>query len=122
MALKLSLKKSTFPVEIEGFKFEVDLSDGRARDFEEKMVAFLKSTSELSEAPDSEERFAILLEDVFDELLGAGAYEKLYDYAKRLDLLAELLEELVLGLLSKLPGRSELVNAIQTAKQANVSD
>ena len=38
MALKLNLKKSIFPVEIGDFKFEVDLSDDKAKDFEEKIL------------------------------------------------------------------------------------
>ena len=118
MALKLSLKKSIFPVEIGEFKFEVDLSDDKTKDFEEKMTTFLKGIHELSELAENEERFAGLLRDIFDELLGTGAYEKLYGYAKRLDLLTELLEDLVLTLASKLPGRSVLVDEIKAAKQA----
>ena len=114
MALKLSLKKSIFPVEIGKFKFEVDLSDDKAKDFEEKMTTFLKEINDLS--PENEDKFATLLKNVFDELLGTGAYEKLYDYTKRVDLLAELLEELILALISKLPGRSALVEAIKVAK------
>lgn len=119
MALKLNLKKSVFPVEIGEFKFEVDLSDHQSRQLEEKMTAFLKGIHELSEVSDNEQQFASLLANVFDELLGAGAYEKLYHHAQRLDLLAELLEELILALVAKLPGRFELVKAIQTAKQAD---
>jgi len=121
MALKLSLKKSIFPVEIGDFKFEVDLSDDRAKGLEEKMTAFLKGINELAGAPEHEAEFAALLEGVFDELLGSGAYEKLYEYAKRVDVLAELLEALVLALVSKLPGRSALVDAIQAAKQTDAS-
>lgn len=119
MALKLSLKKSIFPVEIGEFNFEVDLSDDKAKDFEEKMTTFLNGIKELKGAPASEDKFAELLKDVFDELLGVGAYEKLYGYAKRTDLLAELLENLVLALVSNLPGRSAMVKAIQTTKQAD---
>ena len=118
MALKLSLKKSIFPVEIGEFKFEVDLSDDKAKDLEEKVSAFLKGINDLAGNPENEEKFTELLKNVFDELLGEGAYEKLYDYAKRVDLLAELLEELVLALVSKLPGRSALIDAIKATKQA----
>ena len=114
MALKLSLKKSIFPVEIGEFKFEVDLSDDKSKDFEAKMTTFLKEINDLS--PENKDKFATLLKNVFDELLGVDAYEKLYGYTKRVDILAELLEELILALVSKLPGRSALVEAIKVAK------
>lgn len=119
MALKLSLKKSIFPVEIGTFKFEVDLSDDKAKDLEEKVTTFLKGINELTGTPENEEKVATLLKNVFNELLGEGAYEKLYDYTKRVDLLAELLEELVLALVSKLPGRSAFIEAVKATKQAD---
>lgn len=119
MALKLSLKKSVFPVEIGTFKFEVDLSDDKAKELEEKVTTFLKGISDLAGSSENEEEFAALLAHVFDALLGEGAYEKLYGYAKRVDLLAELLEELILALVSKLPGRLALVDAVKATKQAD---
>lgn len=122
MALKLSLKKSIFPVEIGEFKFEVDLSDDKTEAFEEKVTVFLAGINQLSEAPDNETKFAELLQNVFDGLLGAGAYEKLYSYAKRNDILAELLEELVLALVAKLPGRQGLIDSIKAAKMAELAN
>ena len=104
MALKLNLKKSTFPVEIGEFKFEVDLSDHKAKKLEKSMTAFLKEVKGLSENPDDQDRFEELLKGLFDELLGKGAYKKLYNHTKRVDLLADLLGELIQRLASKLPG------------------
>jgi len=121
MAIKLSLKKSIIPVEIGDFKFEVDLSDGKTKGFEEKMLNFLKGIKEYSQASDSKKELEILLKDIFDELLGIGAYEMLYNYAQRTDILAELLNELVLELVNKLPGRTELVNEIRAKKQMTES-
>ena len=118
MALKLTLKKSIFPVEIGEFKFEVDLSDDKTEAFEEKVTTFLTGINQLAETPGEESKFAKLLQNVFDGLLGAGAYDKLYSYAKRNDILAELLEELVLALVAKLPGRQSLIDGIKTAKMA----
>ena len=119
MALKLNLKRSIFPVEIGDFKFEVDLSDDKAKDFEAKMTAFLAELNELSDTSENEDKIVTLLKDVFNELLGEGAYDQLYDYTKRVDLLAELLEELILSLVSKLPGRSALIEALRTARQTD---
>ena len=116
MALKLNLKKSLFPVEIGEFKFEVDLSDDKTTEFEEKVTTFLTEITDLQATPENEAKFAELLQTVFDGLLGTGAYEQLYNYAKRTDILAELLEELVLALISKLPGRSAITEEIKAAK------
>jgi len=117
MALKLSLKKSVFPVEIGEFKFEVDLADDKVKVLEEKTILFLKEVKEFAKNPEKKEKFEELLQDLFDELLGKGAYKKLYNYTKRVDILAELLGELVLGLTSKLPGREGLANALLASKQ-----
>lgn len=117
MAIKLNLKKSIIPVEIGDFKFEVDLSDEKANAFEEAIIKFLKGIKELSNEAKNESKLGDLLEDAFDELLGEGAFEKLYGYAKRLDSLAELFNELILELVSKLPGRSELIHEIRSKKQ-----
>jgi len=122
MALKLNLKKSIFPVEIGEFKFEVDLSDDKTDAFEEKVTTFLTGINQLTDAPDNETKFAELLQNVFDGLLGAGAYNQLYNYAKRNDILAELLEELVLALVAKLPGRQGLIDGIKSVKMADLTN
>jgi len=117
MALKLNLKKSIFPIKIGDFKFEVDLSSDKTTELEAKIVKFLKGIEELPETPENEEKFAELLETVYDELLGAGSYKKLYDHAKQVELLANLFEELVLTILSKLSENQDLSNAIQEMNQ-----
>jgi len=122
MALKLTLKKSIFPVEIGEFKFEVDLSDDKTEAFEEKVTIFLTGINKLAETSGDESKFAELLQNVFDGLLGAGAYDKLYNHAKRNDILAELLEELVLALVAKLPGRQGLIDGIKAAKMAELTN
>jgi len=122
MALKLNLKKSIFPVEIGEFKFEVDLSDDKTEAFEEKVTTFLTGINQLAETPDNEMKFAELLQNVFDGLLGTGAYDHLYGYAKRNDILAELLEELVLALVAKLPGRQGLIDGIKAAKMVELTN
>ena len=116
MALKLTLKKSIFPIEIGEFKFEVDLSDDKTEAFEEKVTTFLTGITQLVETPDNQSEFSELLQNVFDGILGNGAYDQLYNYAKRDDILAELLEELVLALVAKLPGRQGLIDGIKAAK------
>ena len=122
MALKLNLKKSIFPIEIGEFEFEVDLSDDKSKAFEEKVTTFLTGINQLDEVPENETKFAELLQNVFDGLLGNGAYEQLYNYAQRNDILAELLEELVLALVSKLPGRQGLIDDIKAAKMAGLTN
>ena len=117
MALKLNLKKSIFPIKIGDFKFEVDLSSDKITELEAKIVKFLKGIKELPETPENEEKFAVLLETVYDELLGTGSYEKLYDHAKQVELLASLFEELVLTILSKLSENQDLSIAIQEMNQ-----
>ncbi|MCL2559274.1 MAG: hypothetical protein FWE07_02195 [Turicibacter sp.] len=112
MALKLNLKKSIFPVEIGAFTFEVDLSDDKVKDFEAKMASFLEG---VEAAAADEATFTELLGNVYDELLGDGAYKKLYDHTKRVDILAELLGDLMLALVSKLPGRTTLIDALKAS-------
>ena len=116
MALKFNLKKSLFPVEIVEFKFEVDLSDDKTAAFEEKVTSFLTEIAELQATPANEAKFAELLQTVFDSLLGTGAYDQLYTYAKRTDILAELLGELMLALVNKLPGRNGLIDGIKVTE------
>jgi hypothetical protein len=122
MALKLTLKKSIFPIELGEFKFEVDLSDDKSADFEEKVTTFLVGINQLGDAPDGEAKFAELLKNVYDGLLGDGAYDKLYGFTQRNDFLAEKLEELVLELVAKLPGRQPLINRIKATRMAELSN
>ena len=117
MALKLNLKKSVFPIKIGDFKFEVDLSNDKTTKLEVNILKFLKGIKELPETPENEEKFAALLETVYDELLGGGSYEKLYNHAKQVELLATLFEELVITILSKLSENQDLSTAIQEMNQ-----
>ena len=108
MALKLNLKKAVFPVEIGKFKYEVDLSDVKSQAFEDKLAAFLTESKELAEK-NNNAGFGALLENIFNDLLGDGAYEQLYGYTQRVDLMVELLTELITKLVGNLPGRAKVV-------------
>lgn len=110
MTIKLNLKQSLIPVQIGELKFQVDLSDTHSKNLETKLTNFLREVNQLDLNDTSEEKFKTLLHSILNELLGDGAFEKLYEYTKRTDLLAELLEELVIELVKKLPGRDSLLS------------
>jgi len=79
MALKIELGTTVIPVEVNGLKFEVDTSDKSMREFNTKYKTFIEEMVKLDlDNLENEEVISEMLSDLMDELLGEGAFEKLY--------------------------------------------
>ena len=101
MAIKIDLESTKIPVEIGDLKFEINVAD-------DKYEAFLQSFEKfISEAKDIDEenievnvRLKELLQKTYDELLGKGAFKKVYAKIPNISfvtgVLTNLFEHLVL--------------------------
>jgi len=96
MAIKLSLDSTVIPVEIGEFQFEIDMTDAKEKAFQVKLNDFVQMAKELNEdKTEDEETLRSMIEEVLDELLGDGAFEKLYAYTSNIGILLGVFMELV---------------------------
>ena len=102
MAIKLSLKSKIVPIKIENFDFELDLSDEKMIKFTEKRIDLLKRLESLKDSDEKEDKLTELLEDAFDDMLGTGAYTKLFHHCGSIHKMAFLLSELVKAIFDEL--------------------
>ena len=96
MAIKLNLRTATIPVEIGEFKFEIEMTDAKERAFQAKINDFIQKAQEArEEKPEDEEALRGMVSEMFDELLGDGAFEKLYAHTSNTGILLSVFMELV---------------------------
>ena len=106
MALKLELKSTIIPIEIGDFKFEVDMTDTKRKAIEEKLILFTTEAANLDENnPEDEAKLKELLAVMYDELLGLGAFNKLYAHTESLEILSNILAHAVVGIKQSLQAR-----------------
>ena len=106
MALKLELKSTIIPIEIGDFKFEVDMTDTKRKAIEEKLLLFTTEAANLDENnPEDEAKLKELLEIMYDELFGSGAFNKLYTHTQSLEILSNVLAHTVVGIKQSLQER-----------------
>ena len=96
MAIKLDLNTAVIPVEIGEFKFEIEMTDEKEKAFQVKLKDFVNKAKGLSEdKPEDEEVLRGMVAEVYDELLGEGAFEKLYAYTANTGILLGVFMDLV---------------------------
>jgi len=106
MALKLELKSTIIPIEIGDFKFEVDMTDTKRKAIEERLTLFTTKATNLDENnPEDEVKLKDLLQIMYDELLGLGAFKKLYTHTESLEILSNVLAHTVVGIKQSLESR-----------------
>ena len=102
MAIKIELKSTIIPVEIGELKFQIDVSDVNMDVIDEKVNAFLKEVDAFKKDLTDESAPAKKLEEALNALLGENAYAKLYEQLKRVDLIVELFDRLMIELVKNL--------------------
>jgi len=96
MAIKLNLKTTLIPVEIGEFKFEINMTDEKEKAFQVKLNEFLKQAEQLNETNlEDEEKLHTMITQMYDELLGAGAFDQLYAHTPNVGILLGVFMELV---------------------------
>ena len=96
MAIKLDLNTAVIPVEIGEFKFEIEMTDEKEKAFQAKLNYFVKKGQELNEDnPEDEEVLHSMLADMYDEMLGSGAFKKLYEHTSNTGILLGVFMELM---------------------------
>ena len=106
MALKLELKSTMIPIEIGDFKFEVDMTDSKRKEIEKKLLSFTTEVAKLDEENlEDEVKLKELLQVIYDELLGLGAFKKLYAHTESLEILSNVLTHIIIGIKQSLGAR-----------------
>ena len=104
MAIKMTLGTLVIPVEIGNFKFEMNIADEQWGAFQEKAMERAQQLEALSKSDDEPSCYS-LLEELVDELLGRGAFGKLYEYTPNLQILYDVVSALVVALEEKIQSR-----------------
>jgi len=112
MAIKIDIKKTIIPVEIGELEFEFDLGDKnmkevekKAKEMEVKATKFENLTDEESEVAEAEAQSFI--KESFDYLLGAEAFEKIYEQTPNISFLADYFLQLVEGIGNEVNNRTK---------------
>jgi len=116
MAIKVNLESIKIPVEISDLKYEIDVTDDKYEEFIKNFNVFLTKIENLDE--DKTEDISLLkkmVKDVYDELLGASAYDEIYAKMPNIAFVASVLVNVVTQLME------EMDNAIQTKPKTKVA-
>lgn len=96
MAIKLNLNTTIIPVEIGDFNFEINMTDEKEKALQAKLNEFLKQAEKLNENNlEDEEKIHTMIAKMYDELLGSGAFEKLYAHTPNTGILLGVFMQLV---------------------------
>ena len=79
MAIKINLESTVIPVEIGDMKFEIDVTDEKYEAFIKNFNVFLSKMEVLDENKSEDvAQLKVMVKEIYDELLGAEAYEQIY--------------------------------------------
>jgi len=106
MAVKISFIDTKIPVEIGKLKFEANTSDEVYNPFAERFKKFIDEMHDLEKALEKEgldeseefEKLKNRVAELYDELLGKGAFEKVYEQTPNLGLVASIFMQVVAGI------------------------
>ena len=111
MAIKINLESTVIPVEIGDLKFEIDVTDEKYERYIQAFNTFLDDVSALDET--AAEDLALLKAkqtQVYDVLLGAGAFESVYQLAPSVvittGILTQVVEQLEKEMMKRLEGKA----------------
>ena len=110
MAIKINLESTKIPVEIGDLKFEIDVTDEKYEAFIKNFNAFLTQMESLDEEKSEDiAHLKKLVEKIYDDLLGMGAYEKIYTMMPNISFVASTLVSIVTQLVEEMNKRMEPV-------------
>lgn len=106
MAIKISLESTIIPVEIGDLKFEIDVTDEKYEAFTNNFNVFLKEIVTLDEESSEDiEKLKVLVQKLYDELLGDGSYEQIYTKMPNISFVAGTLANIVTQLAKEMEKR-----------------
>ena len=106
MAVKLQLHTAVIPVEIGEFKFQVNLADDREKVFKRELEGFLSKIEQMDEESfEDQEKLPGMLQEMYDQLLGAGSYDQLYAHTPNVGILSGVFVQVVAGLTKEMQSR-----------------
>lgn len=119
MAYKINLHQPTVSFTINGHDFDVDGSDEKLTNFNEKYKRLLSAANSNKEnLQENEETYRDLVKETMDELLGQGAFDLLYTEVPSVIILFDALNQIVDKLMMEMLDRMEIESAkIDTIKK-----
>ena len=112
MAIKINLQSTVIPVQLGDLKFEVDVADEKYDEIVKNFNGFLEKISELDEAKAEDViQLKEIVKETYDQLLGEGTYEQIYDKMPNISFVAGVLVNLVVELAKEMQKR--MVSKIQ---------
>jgi len=106
MAIKISLESTVIPVQIGDLKFEIDVSDEKYEEIVSNFNGFLEKISELDEEKAEDVvQLKDIVKEIYDQLLGEGAYEKIYAKMSNVSFVVGVLVNLVTQLTGEMEKR-----------------
>lgn len=106
MAIKIDLPTAIIEFEIGNFKFAVDMTDKKEKEFKAKLEDFLQQIEQLDGHNEEDEaKLRVMLEVMYDELFGSGAFEKLYKHTANIGVLSGVFINIVTELVKEMQSR-----------------
>jgi len=106
MAIKVSLESTVVPVELGDLKFEIDVADEKYEKIVKDFNGFLEKIGELDEGKAEDvAQLKVIVEDIYDQLLGEGAYEQIYAKMPNIAFVAGVLVNVVAQLAKEIENR-----------------
>lgn len=111
MAIKINLQGTAIPVEIGELKFEVDVTDaGYQKTFQqllhlqEEAIALITQAATVDEASTAmfKHKLHTLIQEAYDDLLGAGAFTAVYAQTPNITYVTKYLTEIIAGIQKQL--------------------
>ena len=96
MAIKINLESTKIPVEIGNLKFEIDVEDRKHDTFIRTFNSFLTDINQLDENNvDDSLKLKKMITEVYEELLGIGSFDKVYNKVPNISIVAGILMQVV---------------------------
>ena len=116
MAIKMTLGTFVIPVEMGDFKFEMRITDDYLNGFQAQVVKRTQALEAVLKSNDVQQLYPIL-ESFIDELLGGGAFAKLYQQNPSLKILCALVTDLFAVMEEKIQSRLRSQAALKCVYQ-----
>ena len=118
MAFKIELKSTVIPFTVGGFDFEVDSSDENMKAFNVKYTELLTETNKIRASLSAdEEQYRALVESSMNELLGVGAFDRLYEKFPSTIMLFDTLNKIVNSLMKSMVTRTTVTDMLESKEK-----
>ena len=107
MAIIISLESTVIPVQIGDLKFKIDVTDEKYEKIVERFNSFLVEIEALDEEKSEDiAKLKGIVEEMYEELLGEGAYEKIHAKMPNISFVTGVLANLVTQLIEEVDKRT----------------